>query len=218
MTRKSIKSFERWTFEDVENTFGLVRVKEPEILTEWLNVSKTTLSDHHQFELKQLRQELQSLVDIWNEEELKVFFIGPFLRLINYNHDHYRPFMERKLQGKIAEVLVGGKVDFMLASGKVKPKQPYFCLHEYKPSRRQANDPLGQLLIAILCSRTKNQNSEQPFYGVYVEGRLWYFVTVHAQEYAVSEPYTATKDEDLLTIFFVLQKLKVLIEPYLGNQ
>ncbi|OQY48735.1 MAG: hypothetical protein B6242_01585 [Anaerolineaceae bacterium 4572_78] len=214
MTRKSVKPFEKWTFEEVEDTFGLVRVREHVLLAEWLNVSKITIDDRHQAELKRLQHDLQSYIDIWNEAELKIFFIGILLRLVNYYNDRYRPFMERKLSGKIDDVSVAGVVDFMLASGKVKPKQPYFCLHEYKASRRRVNDPLGQLLIAMLCARTKNQNAELPLYGVYVEGRFWYFVIMHVKKYAVSEPYTSTKDDDLLTIFFALQKVKILIEKY----
>ena len=58
----------------------------------------------------------------------------------------------------------------MLAKGKMIPKIPYFCLHEYKQENRRENDPLGQLLIGMVTAQAKSEG-ELPIYGCYVSGR-----------------------------------------------
>ena len=32
----------------------------------------------------------------WNEEELKIYFIGPLLNLVDYLHEAYQAFFERR--------------------------------------------------------------------------------------------------------------------------
>ncbi len=118
-----------------------------------------------------------------------MLFIGPLLHLVGYQHEKYRPFIGRTLSVKIGEVMLSGIVDFMLATGQQHPKQPYFCLHEYKKVRGRSNDPLGQLLIAMVCAQAKNVNPQHPIYGLFIEGRFWYFVVLLGKEYAISESY-----------------------------
>ncbi len=207
------KSFEKWQFEELENTFGLQQVKDLPELTDWLAVNEP-IGAVEQATLQSYQNLLRAKAEIWNEEELKMFFIGPILNLVNYEHAKYHPFVGRALATKIGEVELNGIVDFMLASGRQQPKQPYFCFHEYKRVRGRNNDPLGQLLAEMLCAQAKNSQVEQPIYGVFVEGRFWYFVVLAGKAYAVTEPFTATQD-DLWDIFKILSKLKPLIEKWL---
>ncbi len=209
-----MKSFEQWHSEEVENSFGLVKVPNHATLLNWLAVETETISDNETNLLLEHQRRLQNHVDYWGEEDLKMFFISPLLLLANYDHPQYQPFTERKLSAKIGDIEVGGVVDFLIAKGKATPKRPYFCLHEYKWVRRSSNDPIGQLLIAMVCAQSKNNNPQQPIYGVIVEGRLWYFMILLDKEYGMVEPYTATR-EDIFIIFKALKKVKVLIEPYL---
>jgi len=207
------KSFEQWNYEKVENSFGLNKVKHLPALATWLT-SDEPIKQEELAVLQQYQDLLIDNVDAWNEEELKMFFIGPILNLVGYYHQKYHPFLGRVLSAKINTVTLNGVVDFMLASGKINPKQPYFCLHEYKKMRGRNNDPLGQLLIAMVCAQAKNDKAEQPIYGLFIEGRLWYFTVLLGHDYAVSEPYIATK-ADIGDIFRILRKLKSLIEPWL---
>lgn len=208
------KSFESWEYEEVENTFELVRVENHPILMEWLAANEN-INDLEQVQLQSLQRLLHIHAEDWNKQELQTNFIAPLLWLVNFEHSHYRTFAERALTANLGEIKVNGVVDFMLASGKQRPKQPYFCLHEYKRLRGRKNDPVGQLLIAMLCAQAKNNKAEQPIYGLIVEGRFWYFVTLTGKEYAMSEPLTATRDDDLRLIFKMLRYLKVLIEHWL---
>ncbi len=208
-----MKSFEQWSYEEVEDSFGIKRVQQHPLLLSWLDLPDP-LSEVEQQRLIELRNDLNLYFDQWNEWELEMFFITHLIRLAQYYQPEYRPFFERKLKAKIKDIEVGGVVDFLLAKGKQKPKQPYFCLHEYKWSRRSNNDPIGQLLIAMVCVQAKNNNPQQPIYGVIVEGKLWYFMTLLGQEYSMAEPYNASRD-DIFTILKALKKVKVLIQPYL---
>jgi len=210
-----MKSFENWTYEEVENSFGLTRQASHDALTAWLDVTRETISAEETRLLQFYQANLHEQARNWNEEELKLFFIGPILTLVNYHHKKYNPFSDRKLTTKIGEIEVGGVVDFMVAAGQIAPHHPYFCLHEYKPKRGRHNDPEGQLLVAMLCGQVKNQRPVQPLYGVIVEGTLWYFMVLVDQVYAVSDSFTATKD-DLFTIFKALKRVKILIEPFLS--
>lgn len=97
----------------------------------------------------------------------------------------------------------------MLAKGKVIPKIPYFCLHEYKQENRRSNDPLGQLLIGMVAAQAKN-TAELPIYGCYVSGRNWFFVLLEGDKYCVSDAYVATS-EDLYKVFAIMKKCKLLV-------
>ena len=154
--------------------------------------------------------------NVISKDELKLQFIGPFLWFVNYITDKYKPFTQRSLSIKTDSVESSGLVDFMIATGKSRPKEPFFFLHEYKqqhPSKK--NDPLGQLLIAMVAAQEKNGNNH-PIYGVIVEGRYWYFVVLHNKEYVVSPSYDATKEE-IFQIYAILCKVKDYIELILSE-
>jgi hypothetical protein len=66
----------------------------------------------------------------------------------------------------------------------------------------------------MLAAQAINQD-DQPVYGVYVIGRLWYFVALLGREYAISLPYDSTKDE-LWEIMRLMKGLNILIAERLG--
>lgn len=49
-------------------------------------------------------------------------------------------------------------------------EEPHFFLPEYKPEKNRDNDPLGQLLIAMVAAREANKD-DNPMYGIYINGR-----------------------------------------------
>jgi hypothetical protein len=206
------KNFDSWNFEEVEDTFGLTRNRADfKPLSSWLK------SDHKQTELQKmtmsaLRYQIQENVDTWNEDELKFFFIGPLVAMVGYDIVNYKGFTQRPMSAKFEELGIetSGRVEFLLARGRQNPKQPYFCLHEYKQENRRDNDPLGQLLVSMVVAQTKNENNI-PIYGSYVSGRNWFFVVLFEKEYSVSRAYDATQEHDFLQIFNCLSDLKVII-------
>jgi len=204
------KSFEKWLYEEVEETFNLQRVENHPLLLTWLGADRP-MTELEIAQLTKLQLSLRHQVDNWNEAELKAMFIAPLLLLVDFETAHYKPFWERPLQATIQNIKAHGIVDFMLAAGKQRPKQPYFCLHEYKRAHGHDNDPLGQVLIALVCAQAKNEQADMPIYGLYVEGRFWYFVVLVGHEYEVSLPFDASQ-EGVWRIFAILRKLKELLQ------
>ena len=207
-----MRSFDTWNYEQVEDAFGIVPVESTPHFRDWLTAVDCGPDTAEKSLLDNYRKLLLKEVQNWNEDELKLFFIGPVLGLINFNTDHFKPFTQRTLTIETETVSASGKVDFMLAKGKVLPKIPYFCLHEHKQENRRDNDPLGQLLIGMVAAQAKNAD-DLPIYGCYVSGRNWFFVLLDGKNYCLSNAYNAS-DNDIYQIFAILKKCKALVDAH----
>jgi len=208
-----MKSFESWTYEDVELTFDITKNKNSQILKNWIT-SEIKISENHLIIIDDLKELLNDNVNAWNEDELKMQFIAPLINIVRFTTKLYKSFSQRSLTLKTKDIEVSGIVDFMVAKGGARPKEPYFFLHEYKqqhPSKK--NDPLGQLLISMVAAQLKNNNNN-PIYGVLVEGRYWYFVVLHQKEYAISGGHIASED-DIYKIYAILCKAKEYINKFI---
>jgi hypothetical protein len=154
-----------------------------------------------------------------------VWKVGDILNLANFIPSNFRKpiifgykiFAQRPMSVKYANDTqkTEGLVEFMLAKGKQTPKKPHFFLHEYKPEKRRENDSLGQLLIAMVASQKINQDN-MPVYGIYVNGRNWFFVILEDKNYAVSNAYNIT-DSDIYQLFAILQYIRNLMEDIYKN-
>ena len=199
------KAFRDWKFEEVQRTFGLSRSFEYPPLEELLRASYQP-SERDRLTLQELRQELLYTIDTLNEEELKVYFIGPLLRLIPFRSGSRRPFLDRPMSFSYGDGQeTNGKVDWVLAEGIQDPREPFFFIHEYKKEIEATGDPLGQLLIAMVGAQRQNELSF-PLYGCYVLGRSWFFVLLEQQQYAVSAAFDATQ-EDIFRIYSILEEI-----------
>lgn len=203
-----MKSFKHWTRQDIADEFGLKLTRKCVDLDNWLN-SPSEITKTEKVRLKALQEKLRLYVDIWNEQELIIKFISFIIELGDYDTENYKSYANRKLKGEIEGKEVGGEVDLMIASGEFEPKKPYFCLHEYKKEKGTDNDPLGQLLIAMLTAQTINEN-KLPIYGAYVAGRNWFFLTLKNGTYCISDEYVATR-EDIYEIMRIMKGLKSII-------
>ena len=208
------KPFEQWLYEEVELAFGLERIEDLPALSEWLTVRNTLPLIAP---IEKLRLSLRKNVENWNEDEMKTIFINPFLFYFDfYEPPHYRVFTQRLFTLQTPEVEASGRVEWFVATGKQTPKKPFFFLQEFKPEKNGGNDPLGQLLIAMVDAQIMNNNPEQILYGCYNIGRFWFFVVLTGKEYAVSRAYDATQTDDLTDMVAILQKVKVYIHQQLG--
>ena len=209
---KSIKKpFKDWLYEEVGDTFGL---KEMATHPELDKLKNVTLPKNHPLrqDIEVLRVLLQKYINSWNEDEYKFMFISRFIGLAEYVSTNYKVFTQRPLSVKYDNdtKITEGLVEFMLAKGIQTPRKPHFFLHEYKPEKRRDNDPLGQLLIAMVAAQKMNQDNK-PIYGIYVNGRNWFIVILDNNVYSVSNPYVAT-DEDIFDLFAVLLHFKDIME------
>jgi hypothetical protein len=122
------KNFDTWNFEEVEDTFGLIRNR-----ADFKPLSKWLKADYKQTELQKmimsaLRYQIQENADTWNEDELKFFFIGPLVSMVGYDIENYKGFTQRPMSAKFEELGIeaSGRVEFLLARGRQNPKQPFF--------------------------------------------------------------------------------------------
>lgn len=208
------KSFENWTSEDIEESFGMEQVEDLDVLLEWLNTDKVDFNLPEQ--ILKIQKLLQKNALNWNEEELKIGFIVPFLFFIDFNNQpYYKVFSQRLLKINTSKLEVQGRVEWLVASGKITPKKPFFFLHEYKPEKGTGNDPLGQLLIAMCAAQKLNENEDKIIYGTYIMGRNWFFVLLKGKEYSVSRAYDATQTDDLIAMVNILEKVKKYIHQEL---
>jgi hypothetical protein len=210
-TRPKNKSFKDWQYEEVEQEFGLTRFRTVPFLEE---IKTIKLSEEHIYRetLEKYRLELFDFIDTWNEDEYKFLFIGPYFKLVDFNTPYFKVFTQRPMSVSYDNdtKISTGNVEFMLAKGKQIPQKPHFFLHEYKPEKNRDNDPLGQLLIAMVAAQKLNQD-DKPIYGIYVNGRNWFIVELSGKNYAVSNPYVATS-EDIFDLYAVLVHIRNKME------
>ena len=207
-----MKSFSNWTIVEVEKEFQVKQQYDYRLLNAWLDPGDKTLADTIQSpidSLNALQMRLVKHVYDWNEQELKIQFIGPLLNLVDFDQAHYQPFFERVISVPYKNEKLSGDVDFLVANGLRVPEQPYFFIHEHKKDADSSGDPLGQVMIAMIAAQILNE-ADYPIYGAYVVGRFWNFVVLNGQEYAVSLAYDATKDE-IKAIYAILTKVKEII-------
>ncbi|TAG58889.1 MAG: hypothetical protein EAZ29_00300, partial [Runella slithyformis] len=163
-----VKSFERWEFEELQITFGLERLYEMPLLTAWTS-AETQFTDAEKQKLEQLKNKLQRNAEVWNEDELKFFFLSHLIDLVGYESAHYKAFTQRKISATIGNIELTGVVDYMIATGIQNPRQPFFFIHEYKQERKREADPLGQVLSEMLAAQAKNEH-KYPLFGSYIVG------------------------------------------------
>lgn len=211
---EQILLFRKCTLAKLDKTFGLKQIFNSPVLQDWLN-SSAAISDFEQQSLLFYQNLLIRNVHDWNEQELSLHFIGPMFSLVDFTTDKFNLFAERSLAAVISGIELRGDPDGMIASGKREPETPYFCFQEYKRYKDPDGDPDGQCLAAMLTAQALNQN-DQPIYGCFVLSRDWHFMVLQGKEYAISEPYAATR-EAIFDIFRILKKMKSII-AYLVEQ
>lgn len=207
-----MKPFSKWTIAEVEDQFQIVQHKQSDLLNDWLIIRFQPSQDEEK-KLDTLRERLFEHVYDWNEYELSLKFIAPLLLMVDFDQDNYQSFFERQISVTFNGEQLSGTIDFIVARGKRIPKQPYFFIHGYKKELESPNDPLGQLMIAMIAAQKLN-NDDNPIYGAYIVGRLWNFVVLDRLDYSVSLAYDATKD-NIKEIFGILQNTKNIIEKFI---
>ncbi len=197
--------------------FQLNIVPECQDLNDWLGFS-FDLDSHEQKSIDYLHEQVKIDGKYWNEEELKIRFIGGLFAIANIDTpNHLKVFYERQLSAIINDQTLNVVTDCLVATPLKfnTPSKPYFFLQEryaarYKKGRGEAKDPEAQMLSAMLIAQYKNQD-EQPLYGSYVIGQNVYFSTLVGKDYCSSRQFDATEKNDLLQIVFALRNLKNLV-------
>jgi len=205
---KTVLRFGECTLAKLDKIFNLTQVRTLAVLENWL-AKQAEISQFERQVLVMYQEHLISNVHDWNEQELSLHFIGPLLSLVNFTTTRFNFFAQRNLSGQVGEIELRGEPDGMIARGKREPETPYFCFQEYKRYKDPDGDPDGQCLAAMLTAQSLNQ-TDRPIYGCFVLSRDWHFMVLQEREYAISEPYAATRD-DIFEIFRILKALKQII-------
>ena len=210
---ETVKKLNHYSIEEVIDTYQIIRIKKCQVLQDWLTPPPFSLKEHESELLQKLPQELEEWQYAWNEEELKMYFIAPLLRIADINQKgRIGTFFERKIKGIVNNIAISVTCDCIVATPKLSgnPDMPYFFLQEYKRSKGDSHDPEGQMLAAMLLAQQINHDSK-PLYGCWLQGKNWNFTVLRSLDYCVSHQFDATNPTDLLQIVFILRKLKDLI-------
>jgi hypothetical protein len=205
------KNTTAWTTGLLTKTFGLMRVLEGyPLLESWLNISEK-LTTAETEKLEKLRLKLLKNVNSWNEETLKMRFIALVLDMVEYETTSFEPLFDNEMSGVVDSTALKVITDFMIAKTIDDiVEKPYFYFHEYKRKKKGHDDPIAQVLIAMLIAQVKNQD-DKPIYGCHVIGENWYFMVLNGREYAIDKGFNATKVEELQRIFIVLKGFKQIL-------
>ncbi|MEM0992832.1 MAG: hypothetical protein AAF847_07290 [Bacteroidota bacterium] len=206
--------FKDWTADKVDEVFGmrlnLKGLPSLEVLTNY----SYEISDYESRFLKDLSFNYKLGGQSWNEVELENKMISPLIMFANIDNEKFAYFLERNLAATIDNYALSGRVDGMIASGFRSPRQPYFCISEYKRATDPNGDPEGQVLIAMLVAQHLNAH-KRPIFGCHIVGRQWVFASLEGKEYAFSKSYTVD-DEEIFDIYRILKALKWQISQWIG--
>jgi hypothetical protein len=204
--------FSQCTLPLLDREFGLRSVLELAALNDWFAQSEQMqLSALDHSKLSDLQELLQVNANSWNEQELSIHFIGPLFSIVKFTDPYrYNMFAQRHIEANVADYLLKGEPDGLLASGYYEPEIPYFSFAEYKRQRDPNGDPAGQALAAMLVGQQLNPRPE-PLYGCYVIGRDWFFMALAGNHYAISNGHNALQAPELADILRMLKALKGIV-------
>lgn len=216
---KPTKKKQIWNEGLVMATFNLKRLRAENmaLLTEWLS-AECDLSDIDWIFLEKLRTKAEIKIDAWNEEELKMKYLSFIVEYAGYDDDEaYNVYFERPISAEVAGVKINAVVDLMIAKGvREYVQKPYFCFHEYKREKKYSDDPIAQVLLAMLAAQENNKNGK-PIFGAYILGRNWHFMAMENKAFAVSKGFDCTEKDDLRKILSVLRYFKSIIKTHLSE-
>lgn len=198
---------------EVIDTFDITKIFDCAILKTWLSNNTGVIKASYQDILEDARMVLLRKWDEWNEEELKMNFISLVILAAQIEEpNRINTYFERRLSGDVENTNISVVVDFMIASPMKsgRPKTPYFFMQEFKRSLGDTHDPEGQMLAAMILAQELNKNN-QPLYGSWIQGKIWYFTVLNGKDYCVSQSFDAADKNDLSQIVFILRHLKMLI-------
>jgi hypothetical protein len=201
-----------YDLDQLADAFDIQRVKECDSLKNWV-AAQYELSATETEIIDDLHENTVESGDYWNEEELKIEFVGiVFLAAKIKVKDKIKVYYERAISADIDGYRLAVIADCLVASPKKfsSPQNPYFFLQEFKKGKGEKNDPEAQMLTAMLIAQHKNQD-DKPVYGGYLIGRSWVFTTLTGKNYCTSRIFDASQKNDLLHIVSILRHLKNII-------
>lgn len=171
---------------------------------------------------KILIEENETLIDSYSEEDLKINLLAPLLNKVHFKSfkDKVRDFYELPLRYETETFIFSGITDFVVSSGLVTSKTPYFFIQEFKRSEEYGN-PRPQLLAELISA--VELNNWKTIKGAYIIGAIWHFVILeklgeNQYQYFVSQNFDSMRLDDLKAIYSnLLQVKKEIIRKIHGD-
>ncbi|MEA3315387.1 MAG: hypothetical protein U9Q30_06000 [Campylobacterota bacterium] len=198
------KAFSDVKIKDLTNLVDIKKVIDKSRFNIWFNKDILLSKDIESF-LEDLISEYEPVLSNFNEDTLKVKFIGTILNKIKFaNFDlNINDFYHSPLNFKNDKLNFNGYCDFYIAKGLYEAEKPYFFIQEYKPSMGGTH-PEPQLLAELICAIELNE--WKVIKGAYIIGAIWNFVILEKLEdnkyqYFVSSNFDSTDIEKLKGIY-----------------
>ena len=204
---------------ELKKLFEIERNLDNSIFDEWF-LNQIEIYSSTEIFLKDLIEENKSLIEVYDEEDLKVNFIVPILNKIKFKSfdKKVRDFYELSMTYKTSQFILNGTCDFVVSEGLVESKKPYFFIQEFKRHEEYGN-PRPQLLAELITA--VELNDWQFIKGAYITGENWRFVILeklerHKYQYFISQQFDSTKIEDLKAIYrnllFVKNEILTMVD------
>ena len=191
--------------KELETLFNIEQKLAYNKFDEWFD-NDVELSNDNTIFLEKLLEEEKDYIGLYDEEDLKMRFLSPILRLVNFKTKYFRDFYDEKLTYKTDKFILNGEVDFIISSGLRKAKKPYFFIQEFKRSEEYGN-PRPQLLSELISAIELNAQTSMK--GAYIVGENWNFVILekldtNKYQYFISRTFNSTNIKDLKDIYINL--------------
>lgn len=189
---------------DLENLVSIEKLLDKSIFKQWFEYDIAVDSNTESM-FMELIAENELLIDSYSEEDLKVNFLVPILNKVHFKSFKYnvRDFYELPMRYETENFIFSGTTDFVVSSGLVKSKTPYFFIQEFKRSEEYGN-PRPQLLAELISA--VELNHWNAIKGAYIIGAMWHFVILEKLEknkyqYFVSQNFDSLRLDDLKSIY-----------------
>ncbi len=208
-TKKKEFSFSKITYQEICEIVDIAPYIDDSKFEEWFSYDYKISEEENKF-LTDLINNNRRHLPYYNEVHLMVRFIGPVLNKVNFFTDKFKDWYNYYISAEINGYKLGGKCDFMVASGLKTPSKPFFFIQEFKqyiPSSDPENQLIAEMIVAI-----KN-NKANYLKGSYVIGDSWKFVFLekikeNKYKYYISKSFDCLDLTDLKQIFINLQFIK----------
>jgi hypothetical protein len=143
-------------------------------------------------------------IEAYNEQALSIKFIGSLLNRVNFElvDKKVSDFYENSISYEFEDFILAGEPDFFVAKGIKEPKTPYFFIQEFKKTK-DPKYPEPQLVAELITAVEINRWQE--IKGAFIVGASWHFVILEkvtdGYQYYVSQPFLATRIDDLTLIY-----------------
>ncbi|MEA3316014.1 MAG: hypothetical protein U9Q30_09180, partial [Campylobacterota bacterium] len=187
-------SFSKIRDKELEDLVSIKQNINKEIFNIWFKSDIKLTNEEISF-LKELLDEEVDYISLYDEEDLKMRFLSPILRKINFKTKDFRDFYDEKIVYKNEKFIFSGEVDFTISDGLRVAKKPYFFIQEFKRAEEFSN-PRPQLIAELISA--VELNSWDNIKGAFIVGAIWNFVILEKlgkdkYQYYISVNFDSTK-------------------------